>query len=421
LPETLTDDLLPDRWPDYGKWLVHHLYLRRHLDRRYMDGSFSPVHSQTLRKILPQKHYQTILSLLTQEGVIERKHSYWNGGGAQGGYSKGCRLTEVHREARFGQHWVHHPELAQKLAKRKSEQESKYLDVHRHLQKMMEDVESVGDYPLVYLPLMAIANGDFLFKVCPYGRVHTNLTSLPREYRKHIRWQGRPLWLIDVVNSQPLILALALKKQAQTTHNHTQPPTTYQPKHQSLNLATHSDRRLMVDAERYLDRCLAGRIYEDIADRLADEYPHYARLTPYERRERVKKRFFAVAYGQKNDMFTQVGNAFRDLFPACFWTIRGAKPPQVPRRKKGEPRIKLPGHGELAKQMQRLESDIVIDTACERLRRERPEACLLTIHDCLLTTAEHKDYFAQVLADAFDEKYGVRPKLKFKLFAGDDA
>jgi hypothetical protein len=67
--------------------------------------------------------------------------------------------------------------------------------------------------------------------------------------------------------------------------------------------------------------------------------------------------------------------------------------------------------------MQSLESDLVIGRACDRVRRERPGACLLTIHDCLVTTEEHKEYFAEVLEDGFMQTYQVRPKLKVEPFA----
>lgn len=414
LPVTLADDILPARWPEYAKWFVHYLYLRRHLDRRYMDGSYSPVCSKTLETIFPKRDRKNILAAITNTRVIETNGTYTVGRGGRPGRSTGYRLEAIHREAPFRQQVLHHPELAVKLARRRAEQEKTFLPVHRHLKDMLAGLEVVGDYPTVYLPLATLANGDHHFVVCEQGRVHTSITSLDKEYRKHIRWRGQELWHIDVMNSQPLILALTLRHQGKSnrqTHaqTHTQPhphkhPTQTPPP--APYVPTLSDARLNMDAQRFLADCLDGVIYERLAE--------HAGLT----RDEVKQRFFAMAYGRRDDMGTRVGLAFQAMFPGCFRAITHLKPLPGPRWDEDGRKVKDPAQGDLARRMQRLESDLVIGTACERLRKERPDACLLTIHDCLVTTEEHKDYFATVLEDAFDEKYGVRPKLHKEPFGG---
>jgi hypothetical protein len=123
-----------------------------------------------------------------------------------------------------------------------------------------------------------------------------------------------------------------------------------------------------------------------------------------------------VAYGRRDDMDTRVGRAFRDMFPACHRAIAHMKPPPGPRRDGDGRKIRDPAQGELARRMQRLESELVIGGCCERLRREAPGACLLTVHDCLVTSEDHKDHFAEVLADEFDRTYGVRPRLRVSRF-----
>ena len=66
--------------------------------------------------------------------------------------------------------------------------------------------------------------------------------------------------------------------------------------------------------------------------------------------------------------------------------------------------------------MQRLESDLVIGAACERLRREVPDACVLTVHDCLVTTEEHTEHFPRVIQDVFFQAHQVRPRLRCEPF-----
>jgi hypothetical protein len=425
LPANLELRHLPAKWLEYGAWLVHHLYSQSHLDRRYRDGKFIPLYSKFLERILPKKDRKIILSSVVDSGVVECNGSYSVGCAGHPGKSTGYRLSTEYREAPFRQHWLHHPELAHKLIRHRHEQEKCFAPVHHHLKAKMNGLEVVGygTFPLVYLPMVALINRDFRFTVCKQGRVHTNLTNLDKEYRKNLQWNGRPLWLIDIVNSQPLILALTLRQMAHANnHNHNarpdQPsptkPNPHQPqgahanKEPSPYVPSLSNNRLSDsdDAQRFLDWCLDGQIYERLGK--------VAGLS----RDDAKKRFFAVAYGGQMDMFTKVGDAFLELFPACFWTIREMKPFQN-RFEAGQRKAKDPRLGNLARLMQKLESDIVIGRVCERLRQELPKACLLTIHDCLVTTDEHTDYFARVLKEEFHRIYGVQPRLHINPFAGE--
>ena len=107
--------------------------------------------------------------------------------------------------------------------------------------------------------------------------MHTNITNLRKEYRGHVRWNGRPLWLIDIVSSQPLILALTLREQAREEAG-------------DLADGVRSD-----DAQKFLDSCLKGVFYEDLAARAGMA------------RDQAKRKFFAVAYGQRRDMLTGSG------------------------------------------------------------------------------------------------------------------
>src|SRR5262249_32820992 len=89
IPDTLTDDRLLGPDPDYGAYLVSHLYLERHLDRRYKDGSYIPMHSEIMRQILPRGDYKTILSGLRDNGIIECNDSYQRGEAGRRGRSTG--------------------------------------------------------------------------------------------------------------------------------------------------------------------------------------------------------------------------------------------------------------------------------------------------------------------------------------------
>lgn len=67
-------------------------------------------------------------------------------------------------------------------------------------------------------------------------------------------------------------------------------------------------------------------------------------------------------------------------------------------------------YAELARQMQKRESDLIIGSVCGRLMREHPEVPVLTIHDSLMTTPEHSDLIAGMVREAM-EGAGIHPTL----------
>src|SRR5208282_4082607 len=63
----------------------------------------------------------------------------------------------------------------------------------------MKSVQAIADRSWHFTP------DDFC------GRCHTNLTNLWKPLRSCLRLDGRPLWNIDIGNSQPTFLAVVLR------------------------------------------------------------------------------------------------------------------------------------------------------------------------------------------------------------------
>ncbi len=166
VPENFDHGFLPPDWRPYGDWLVSKLYLARHLDRRYTDGAYTPLYSPILANILPRRDYRKIVDALAQASVTECDGVYWHGNEGRRGRSKGYRLTSLYREAQFRRHWLHHPELAGKLARQQEQAKRGFLPVHRHLRRMLSEIEVVGNAPLISLPIVTLIHGDFFFVVC---------------------------------------------------------------------------------------------------------------------------------------------------------------------------------------------------------------------------------------------------------------
>jgi hypothetical protein len=67
----------------------------------------------------------------------------------------------------------------------------------------------------------------------------------------------------------------------------------------------------------------------------------------------------------------------------------------------------------LPKAMQRVEAYVMYQVICERIRRERPETWLATIHDSILCHPDDAEYIRSVMVEEF-AGIGARPTIKRK-------
>jgi hypothetical protein len=70
----------------------------------------------------------------------------------------------------------------------------------------------------------------------------------------------------------------------------------------------------------------------------------------------------------------------------------------------------------LPKAMQRVESYVIFQMICERIRREKPETWLATIHDSILCHPRDVEYVESVMVAEFGS-IGARPTIKRKDYA----
>jgi len=73
--------------------------------------------------------------------------------------------------------------------------------------------------------------------------------------------------------------------------------------------------------------------------------------------------------------------------------------------------LKSRSHAHAPCLMQNTEAVIFIHSIVERIRLERPNIPIFTIHDSILTTPDNIDYVRDIIMQVF-EQLGVRPLLK---------
>ena len=145
---------------------------------------------------------------------------------------------------------------------------------------------------------------------------------------------------------------------------------------------------------------LRGDLPKDVNEyiRLTEKGILYEELIPLfgvENREKAKVEFFANVLFCKPHPH-KYRALFRDRFPNVDEAICD---------------LKRHDYRRLAHHLQRCESATMIHGVCERLRRELPEAPVLTIHDCIMTTRPYLDPVRTVLHEEF-KTLSLFPSLK---------
>ena len=132
--------------------------------------------------------------------------------------------------------------------------------------------------------------------------------------------------------------------------------------------------------------CAAGRVYEALSAETG--YP----------RDEQKKKLLAILYGNPRDWGTKTGAAVERLWPGVLDRIRARFDPDEPNA--------------MARAIQRLEVEVMIDTAAARFLAEYPDVPLLTVHDCLVVPAPYVDAAEKILRAAWRDRCGLVPTLK---------
>jgi hypothetical protein len=186
--------------------------------------------------------------------------------------------------------------------------------------------------------ILAIQRGEWFFSVDrKTRRIFSNLTSLKRGARKHLRVRGEAPWQVDL--SCCHLLALA---------------------HQCLRAGVR-------DAEGFLRYC-EGDFYRRLADEGGFTW------------DEVKEAFTRRALNAPNRHRYQRSDVMK--FFRRRWKHVARYMWQQKANGKPSPECPKP-HNKLALSLQKWEADLVIFRICDRIRRERTECWIATIHDAI--------------------------------------
>ena len=298
--------------------------------------------------------------------------------------------------------------------------------------KQRKRPESREDYHLSLTEhVQQIANGEHRLHCDAYGRVHTLAVNLKRELRHLLTVDDQSLVSIDLSCSQPLMIAvltmsyLNKSKMAMyrlTNMKHDQDKDPYNALNQALvnnpkrtNTNTPSIympitklrppktpikqgvcaeggplRPMPADLQEFLHVCQDGTLYE-VMSRPGESVKWNKR--------RLLSAFYARPGGKRcggvircNQMWLR----FAERFPTAARFLLD---------------LKVKDYRRAAWVVQNFEATMVLGNVCGRIMREQPDAVIVTVHDCLMTTPDCVPYVTRVIREEY-AKIGVNPKLK---------
>ena len=266
--------------------------------------------------------------------------------------------------------------------------------------------------------ILNIENGDFHFGVDrTSGRLHTNLSNMPKQLRRYLSHNGQQLVSVDIVNSQPFnstalfnpsfwVFAEKAKPNLYYDYNNL---INYQSiennKHNKVEtnictimLAEYTKTLDTIDIIRYRELAVNGRLYEHLENviSLKDDGKKLSKS----KRDLMKEMMFIVLFSE---------NAFRGREMQDAKNAFEAEFPNVYKRFK---ELKQKDHTQLAILLQAIESEFILNRVCKRISRERPYLPLYTIHDSVATTLGNEDYVRNVIEEEAIKAFGYKPKLK---------
>lgn len=234
-----------------------------------------------------------------------------------------------------------------------------------------ERLQAINKYNSYLLSIYAIKDGELFFKKNKTnGRIDTNLTSLKSELKQFIIG-AESLTSIDISNSQPLLLSSFISSLFCT-----------------LPSATIDTKEL----ERYSASCIRGTFYDDFMIEynltIIDSKRKLTRMD-------IKEMMFCIFYS-KNESYIKEKRIFESIYPSISRFIHKYKSEN--------------DYNKLAIELQRLESDIIINSITKDL--DKNSINYWTIHDSFIVATENTLKTKEVIENEFWKRFGYVPNIK---------
>lgn len=258
-------------------------------------------------------------------------------------------------------------------------------------------------------------------------RLHSILSSLPKDLRVFIQFDGNPLTSLDIKNSQPFIFSTILNQLINPNVNLLNNYLSSR-KYKELYTSIISDKfRQTLDNQKlqsFIKEVLYGKFYEDYGDILFreliywEDYEKKCHLnetieinkenkklkrtiiihTPFETRRKVAKHIIMKSLFSSAGSNQNIIQVFQKYYPEVYRVIQHIK--------KGKEKNFFPIL------LQNIEANCVLDYCTKNIAKKYPKMPLFTIHDSIVTTYPYKDILDEEFGKYLKLYFGLQPKLE---------
>ncbi len=255
------------------------------------------------------------------------------------------------------------------------------------------------------LPLLELVHGEYSFGVDNTGyRLHTNLTRTMRELRKFIKFDGKILHSVDIVNSQPFLARPLFNKSYFSRCNILSkiinPKLTTLISFPTMLVEIIERVKNLGDVQNYLKIVSNGTFYESFAELLIQNNLFEGDVSDGSVRDDVKKITFATLYSPNQAIgYKPHVRIFSRVFPGVYEMIKKIK-------------FGRKTHNAYSILLQRLEAELILQKVCKRINCAFPQIPIFTIHDSVITTEEYVPIVRNFMKKIMKQNVGSSPILK---------
>jgi hypothetical protein len=390
LIQTGRSELCTDLIVDKAHYIIDRLYLNVAI-MKYKWQDFAPLHSQVLAEVLGTRDGPMLKKVLLKLGIIEVHKKDGRETYERGKRSKCYRLSKTYWASDFRRVPIRDRGFIELLERKRVKRNCKVIGNNSVRQLVARSVEnldynvdaaqefierarfkSINSENAYSYAVECYKSKEWLFASDAQGRLYHNMSQMARKLRRFASYNGKRLFAADISACQPCLLSLLYTKDCE-------------------------------EKRRYAEIVKNNEFYAFLNDRLDQPYDLSDEDSKGEFKEEVFHRIF---YGSNWAEPSEMSEIFASEFPILANLIKEAK-----RHHKRDLPVKL----------QRIEADIVVGEVATELARlySNRDLCLITVHDCIVTTEEYVHECADRLRSAFGNRLGFEPIVKEKQVTDD--
>ncbi len=258
--------------------------------------------------------------------------------------------------------------------------------------------------------LVDLKNGCFKIYNVPEkdGRIHSNITSLSKIYRRFLTYEDKRLVEVDLSSSIIYFIAMLINNRIKVDNIHINfPINIYYP----LMLAKTLESLDIVEKELLEAKCVSGEFYELFISDFRSSFTWYRLKSMFKSvskdrfdgshkqvRKIAKKYLLAMIFADI-ECYTEVQDIFRKKFPNLLDVLISFK--------------KKFGYKSLANLLFQIESCLMLDKVARRFNAKYWRvAPIFSLHDCLITTVDYESQLEAILTEVFKEEFDVAPRVE---------